>query len=132
MTLVDQQGRFFGLVSVIDLVAFSVLVSVVAAAGRLALSSALAGRITAVVVVVGFLALVIASKWYHGTRWETVTGMAREAWPSLPSRSSRETLRNWLTADPDSGVVVVNLRDTVTVGPVIIAIDWIIARGTDV
>jgi hypothetical protein len=127
MTIVDRQGRFFGLVSVIDLIVFSVLVSVVAAGSRLALSRALAGQLTAVVVVVGLLGLVVASKWYHDVQWETVANMAREARPSLPSRPSLETLRNWVTADPDSGVVVVDLRETLTVGPIIIALDWVTA-----
>ena len=33
-----------------------------------------------------------------------------------------------MTADPDPDVIVIDLRETLTVGPVIVAIEWIVDR----
>jgi len=38
------------------------------------------------------------------------------------------TLYQWLTAEPDPDVIVIDLRDTWTVGPFIGVLDWVISR----
>lgn len=40
-------------------------------------------------------------------------------------------LYRWLTAEPDPDVIVIDLRETWTVGPVIAVLDWLIARFED-
>ena len=120
MPLIDRDGRLLRLVNVIDLLAFLTTVAVVAVGSTLALSSAVAGALTAVVGVVGFLGLVLTSRWYHDVEWETVADTARDARPSLPSLGGVQT---WLSAEPDPDVVVVDLRETITVGPIIVALD---------
>jgi hypothetical protein len=80
-----------------------------------------------VVVALAVLAgLVLASKWYHGVSWETVETAVRDAKPSVPSRPSLGGVRRWLTAEPNPDVIVVDLRETVTVGPVILVLDRIV------
>jgi hypothetical protein len=34
----------------------------------------------------------------------------------------------WLTAEPDPDVIVIDLRETLTVGPVIAVLDWLVVR----
>jgi len=124
MPLIDENGRLLRFVNVVDVLAFLLAVAVVAAGSTLALSSSAAGLITAVIAVAGSLGLVLASKWYHDIEWATVADAARDAWPSIPSRPLR-SVRNWLTAEPDPGVIIVNLRETLTVGPIIVVLDVI-------
>lgn len=38
----------------------------------------------------------------------------------------------WLTKEPEPEVIVIDLRDTLTVGPLIVVLDWIIAGFRDV
>jgi hypothetical protein len=126
MTLINRDGRLLGLVNVVDLLAVLLAIAVVAAGSTLVASS-LAGPITAVVALVGLAGLVLASKWYHDVEWAAVADAARDARPSRPSIGG---VRNWLTAEPDPEVVVVDLRETLTVGPIIVVVDWIVARLT--
>ncbi len=37
-------------------------------------------------------------------------------------------LYRWLTAEPEPEVIVIDLRETYTVGPIIAALDWLAAR----
>jgi hypothetical protein len=127
MTLIHRDGRLLGLVNIVDLLALLLTVAVVAAGSTLVAGS-LAGPITAVVALVGLAGLVLASKWYHGVTWATVSDAARDARPSRPSIGG---IRKWLTADSDPDVIVVDLRETLTVGPIIVVVDWIVARLTD-
>jgi hypothetical protein len=127
MTLIDRDGRILALVNIVDLLAVLLAIAVVAAGSSLVASS-LAGPITAVAALVGLAGLILLSKWYHDVEWATVADAARDARPSRPSIGG---VRNWLTAEPDPDVVVVDLRETLTVGPVIVVVDWIVARLTD-
>jgi hypothetical protein len=126
MTLINRDGRLLGLVNVVDLLAVLLAIAVVAAGSTLVASS-LAGPITAVVALAGLAGLVLLSKWYHDIEWATVADAARDARPSRPSIGG---VRNWLTAEPDPDVIVVDLRETLTVGPIIVVVDWIVARLT--
>jgi hypothetical protein len=126
MPIIDEDGRVFALVNVVDLLAVLLAIAVVAAGSTLALSQSVAGPITVVVAVAALAGLVLASKWYHGVSWETVETAVRDAKPSVPSRPSLGGVRRWLTAEPDPDVIVVDLRETVTVGPVILVLDRIV------
>ncbi|MFB6228316.1 MAG: DUF4330 family protein [Halobacteriales archaeon] len=127
MPLIDENGRLLRLVNVIDLLAVLLAIAVVAAGSSLALSSAVAGPLTAVIAVASSFGLVLASKWYHDVEWGTVTDAARDARPSLPSQPIR-SVWNWLTAEPDPDVIVIDLRETLTVGPIIVVLDLIVER----
>jgi len=128
MPIIDGDGRVFALVNVVDLLAVLLGIAVVAAGSTLALSRSVAGPLTAVVAVVGLAGLVLASKWYHGVSWETVRTAIREARPSRPSRPSLGGIRRWLTAEPEPDVIVIDLRETVTVGPIVLVLDRIVER----
>lgn len=127
MTLIHRDGRLLGLVNIVDLLALLLAVAVVAAGSTLVASS-LAGPITAVVALVGLAGLILASKWYHDISWATVADAARDARPSRPSIGG---IGSWLTAETDPDVIVVDLRETLTVSPIIVVLDWIVARLTD-
>jgi len=127
MPLIDEGGRLLRLVSVVDALAFLLAIAVVAAGSTLVLSSSVAGPLTVVIAVAGSLGLVLASKWYHDVQWATVADAARDAWPSVPSRPAR-SVWTWLTAEPDPDVIVVDLRETLTVGPIIVVLDLIVDR----
>jgi hypothetical protein len=127
MPLIDEDGRLLRLVNIVDILAFLLTIAVVAAGSTLTLSSAVAGPLTAILAVVGSLGLVLASKWYHDVEWATVTDAARDARPSLPSRPLR-SVWHWLTAEPDPDVIVIDLRETLTIGPIIAVLDLIVER----
>ena len=131
MPIVDQKGRVFALVNIIDFLAAVVVIAVVAAGSRLVLSESVAGLLTAAVAVVGLGGLVLVSKWYHDVSWGTVRTAIQNAQPSWPSRPSLRGLRRWWTVDPSSEVVVTDLRDTLTLGPIVLAIDRIADRTDD-
>jgi len=126
MPVIDEDGRIFALVNVVDLLAVLLAIAVVAAGSTLALSQSIAGPITAVVAVASLAGLVLASKHYHDVAWETVRAAVRDAKPSLPSRPSLRGLRHWITAEPEPDVIVIDLRETVTVGPIILVFDRIV------
>ena len=43
------------------------------------------------------------------------------------SVARHSALYRWLTAEPDSDIVVIDLRDTWTVGPILVVLDWLLA-----
>ncbi len=53
---------------------------------------------------------------------------------AVPSRLSRlvqaSWLYRWLTKEPEPDVIVIDLRDTITVGPVVKFLDWVITIVT--
>jgi hypothetical protein len=126
MPVIDEDGRIFALVNVVDLLAVLLAIAVVAAGSTLALSQSIAGPITAVVAVASLAGLVLASKHYHDVAWETVRAAVRDAKPSRPARPSLRGLRQWLTTEPDPDVIVIDLRETVTVGPIVLALDRLV------
>ena len=64
---------------------------------------------------------------------ERLVGTSRIAaggrWLATAVRHS--ALYRWLTAEPDPDVIVIDLRETWTVGPVIAILDWLLARFED-
>jgi len=124
MPIIDEDGRIFALVNVVDLLATLLAIAVFAAISALALSQ-FATPLTAVIAVVSVAGLVLASKRHYGVSRETVVESIRD---SKPSRPSFRGAWQWLTADPDPDVIVIDLRETLTVGPVIVAIEWIVDR----
>lgn len=94
-------------------------------------------------VVVGLLATVVAAlrRWVGAStvgarlrRGQHVTSVAVErSWPARGGRRLLTWLRasslyRWLTAEPDPQVVVIDLRTTRTVGPLVRALDWTLDR----
>ena len=130
MPIIDREGRVFALVNVVDLLAVLLGIAVVAAGSALALSQSVAGPLTVIVAVLSLLALVLASKRYHDVSWDAVGAAARDAWPTAPSRPFLRGLWNWLTAEPDPDVIVIDLRETLTVGPIIAVLDWVVGHLT--
>ncbi|MFC6733750.1 hypothetical protein [Haladaptatus sp. DYSN1] len=67
---------------------------------------------------------------------QVVARTGRAVDDSFVARASRRTgrvtrqsyLYRWLTAEPDPDVVVIDLRETWTVGPAIAALDWLTER----
>jgi hypothetical protein len=128
MSIINEDGRVFALGNVVDFLTVLLGIVVVAAGNTLVLSKSLAAPLTAVVTVAALAGLVRTSKWDHDVSWETVRAAARDAKPSRPSRASIKRLGQWLTAEPDPDVIVIDLRDTVTVRPIILVLDRIVAE----
>ncbi len=76
----------------------------------------------------------VASEQSRLVRVATRTGRALD--DSLVARAGRgiektvrkSSLYRWLTAEPDPEVIVIDLRETWTVGPAIAALDWLTER----
>lgn len=62
-----------------------------------------------------------ARDWFSGGRLVRAT-----YWFATTSRNS--WLYRWLTAEPEPEVIVIDLRETWTVGPVIDLLDWCLSR----
>lgn len=126
MPVIDSSGRVFALVSIVDLLAVLLAVAVVTTASVLLLPQAVARPLAAVVAVGGLAGLMLVSKLRFGVPWSEVRAAMRDAWPSLPSSPYLGGVWHWLTADPELEFIVIDLRETVTVGPVIGVFDLLI------
>lgn len=127
MPLIDDRGRVLAVVNIIDLLAVLLAVAMLAAVSALFLPRAVAGPLTAVVGVGAFVGLVAVSKWRFDLTGSEVRTALRDARPSWPSRPYFRGLWNWLIAEPEPEVIVIDLRETVTMGPVIVLLDWVVA-----
>jgi len=57
--------------------------------------------------------------------WLRVTSTRVESWVR------QSALYQWLTAEPDPEVIVIDLRETLTVGPFLRVLDWLVTRLGD-
>lgn len=57
-----------------------------------------------------------------------IVSAVRAASTRVGSWVRHSALYQWLTAEPDPEVIVIDLRETWTVGPVLRVIDWVVAR----
>jgi hypothetical protein len=126
--VIDSSGRVLRLVNIVDLLAVLLVVAVVSAGSALVLPRAVAGPVAAAVGAVSLVGLVAVSKWQFGVSWSEVGATIRDAWPSMPSRPFIGGFWRWVTAEPEPEVIVIDLRETVTVGPVIYVLGRVIAR----
>jgi hypothetical protein len=122
MPVLDENGRVFRVVNVVDLLVALLTVAVVAAASALLLPGSVAGVLVVGIGLVSLGGLVFLSRRRFDVSWSEVRSAMR---PNL-SVPTLGGIKRWFTADPDPDVVVIDLRETITVAPFIVALDRIV------
>ena len=125
MPIIDQRGRVFALVHVVDLIVLSLGIGMSAVADAFFFSQSINRPLIAAVAVAGLVTLSLASSWYHGVPWKTVQAAIRDVKPSL---LSPQRVRQRLTARRASDEVVIDLRETITVGPIIVVLERLLTE----
>ena len=76
------------------------------------------------------LATATVTTWLSTTS-ETIAVAVRNSTPVRAARGAKPAVQNswiyrWLTAEPDPDVVVIDLRETMIVGPILRLLDWLL------
>lgn len=119
MTLLNYDGRMFGVINIIDLFLMLFGIAVFSAIASYIFSDVLTGVLTIIVGISSLATLIFLSQRRYGLTREEIQDRIRSTRPSAKS------IRRWITEAGEAGSVVLNLRTTVIFGPIFLAVSRI-------